>query len=813
MFKNFLKIALRNIFRHKGYSFINITGLAAGIACCMLIMLYVQDELSYDKYHEKIDQLYRLERKGEFQNQVFHIPVTAHPTGPAFEKDLPEILHAVRIWPTELTVKSRDNHYFEEKIFFTDTAIFNAFTFPLVKGSPGTALKEPNSIVLTERMSNKYFNSIDSIGKTLSVKWDEDTIDFKVTGIMKKIPHNSHFKTDFFASYSTLNRLIGSQLNVWLNNSVYTYLLLPGTLSPGELEKKFPPLVEKYMGKDIRKFLGPDVDISSLMKFVLRPVSQIHLYSNLQWEIEPNGNINTVYIFSIIAFLVLLIACINFMNLSTARSANRAKEVGLRKTVGANKGLLVKQFIGESLFLAFIAGIIAVFLVEFLLPMYNAFTSKEMSNKYLTDPISIISFIAVILFVGFISGSYPAFYLSSFQPIKVMRGMLKTDTDNRSQFLRKGLVVLQFTISIVLIIGTIVVKDQLTFLKNKNLGFNKEQVVVIPAKDNSLLDKYDAIKSELTANPKILKVATSSRIPGDRFFSDRVFLREGKNKDQSKDIIYFHIDTDFIPLLGIGLSAGRNFSENFSTDKTEGFMLNESAVKILGWETPGIAVGEGILIPESPGKYHKGRIIGVVKDFHFKSLHQKIEPLILYMDPKRTRYITVKISTEDIPSTLDYLENKFRAFSPGFTFEYFFLDDNFDKLYHSEERMQTIFNSFTILAILISCLGLFSLASFTSEQRTKEVGIRKVLGATVPNIITQLSKEFVTWVLMANIIAWPTAFIVMNKWLQNFAYRTNLGIGIFILSGFIALVIALLTVSYQSVKTALANPIHALKYE
>jgi putative ABC transport system permease protein len=813
MLKNYLKIAFRNIFRHKGYSFINITGLAAGIACCMLIMLYVQDELNYDKYHEKIDRLYRLERAGVFQDQVYRVPVTAHPTGPAFENDIPEILHAVRIWPTELTVKSRDNHYFEEKIFFADAAVFDTFTFPLVKGSPGTALREPNSIVLTERMSKKYFNSIDCIGKTLSVKWNEDTVDFKVSGIMKEIPHNSHFRTDFFASYSTLNRLIANQLNAWLSNSVYTYLLLPENLSPGELEKKFPPLVEKYMGKDVRKFLGPDVDISSMMRYVLHPVSRIHLYSNLRWEIEPNSNINTVYIFSIIAFLVLLIACINFMNLSTARSANRAKEVGLRKTVGANKSLLVKQFIGESLFLALIAGIIAVFLVEFLLPMYNTFTSKEMSNKYLTDPLFIISFIAVILFVGFVSGSYPAFYLSSFQPIKVMRGTLKTGTDNRSRFLRKGLVVLQFTISIVLIIGTIVVKNQLTFLKNKNLGFKKEQVVVIPAKDNSLLNKYDVVKSELTRNPKILKVATSSRIPGDRIFPDRVFLREGMNSDQSKDIIFFHIDTDFIPLLGIELSAGRNFSENFTTDKTEGFILNESAVKLLGWETPEMAVGKGILIPESPGKYQKGRIVGVVKDFHFKSLHQKIEPLILYMDPQRFRYITVKISTEDIPSTLDYLGNKFKAFSPGFTFEYFFLEDSFDKLYRSEERIQTIFNSFTILAILISCLGLFGLASFTAEQRTREVGIRKVLGATVPDIITQLSREFITWVLMANIIAWPVAFIVMNKWLQNFAYRTDPGIGTFIMSGLIALVIALLTVSYQSVKTALANPIHALKYE
>jgi len=339
-------------------------------------MPYVPHELRYAKYHEKIDQIYRLERKGVFQNQQYHIPVTAHPTAPAFEKDLPEILQAVRIWPRQLTVKNWNNHYFEEKILFTDAALFNTFTFPLLKGSPATALKEPNSIVLTERMSKKYFNSSDSIGKTLSLKWGENTIDFNVTGIMKKIPNNSHFKTDFFASYSSLNKLMANQLNEWLNNSVYTYFLLAQNLSPGELEKKFPPLVDKYIGKKIRKFLGPDVDISTLMRFVLRPVSEIHLYSQLEWEIEPNSNINTVYIFSVIAFLVLLIACINFMNLSTARAAGRAKEVGLRKTVGANKSLLVKQFIGESIFLTFIAGIIAIFLVEvFYYPGYFNFLS------------------------------------------------------------------------------------------------------------------------------------------------------------------------------------------------------------------------------------------------------------------------------------------------------------------------------------------------------------------------------------------------------------------------------------------------------
>lgn len=813
MLKNYLQIAFRNIYRHKGYSFINIAGLAVGIACCMLIMLYVRDELSYDRYNENIDCLYRLERKGVFQDKEFHVAATAHPTGPAFKNDLPEILQSVRIWPTTLSVKTLDNRYFNERILFTDPAIFATFTFPLLKGSPETALKEPQSIVLTEEMSKKYFNGGDALGKVLSIQWDKETaMDFKVTGIMKKIPRNSHFRTDFFASYASLAKLIPEQLNTWLNNSNYTYFLLPKNQSIRELDKKFPALIEKYMGKDVRQFLGPKVDINSLFKFILRPVSEIHLYSGLEFELEPTGSIATVYIFSAIAFLVLLIACINFMNLSTARSALRAKEVGLRKTVGANKRSLVVQFIGESVLLSFIAGIIALLIVQLLLPVYNAVTLKEMSNTYLTDPASMLLFIAVILLVGFVAGSYPAFYLTSFQPVKVLKGKFTTGNESRSQFLRKGLVVVQFTISIALIICTTVVMNQLHYIKNKNLGFKKEQVVVIPAKDESLANRYDAFKTGLLKNPGVLKAAVTERIPGSRSTSDRVFLREGMDKSQSQIVRYFSIDTDFIPVLEIQLAAGRNFSKDFTTDK-EGLILNEAAVKKFGWQSPEAALGQGILIPESATKYTKFTIVGVVKDFHYKSLHQRIEPLILFLDPANVAFVMVKIKTGDIPATLEFLENKFKAFSPAFTYEYYFLDESFDNLYRSEERVQTIFKFFTILAILISCLGLFGLVSFTAERRRKEVGIRKVLGATVANIVLHLSREFVILTLIANLIAWPAAYIAMSRWLQGFAYRTGIGIGTFILSGLVALAITLLTVGYQSVKTALANPVNSLKYE
>lgn len=813
MIKNYLQIAFRNMLRHKGYSFINIAGLAAGIACCILIMLYVRDELSYDRFNEKIDRIYRLERKGVIQGQEFHVAVTAHPTGPAFKNELPEILETVRIWPQTLGLKTLDNHYFDERILFTDPSIFTVFTLPLLHGSPENALKEPQSMVLTEEMCKKYFNTENAMGKVLSLQWDkETTLDFKVTGIMKKIPRNSHFKTDFFVSYATLEKRIPDQLKTWLNNSNYTYILLSKNQSVPLLTQKFPALIEKYMGKDIRLFLGPDVDINRLFQFIIRPVSEIHLYSNIEFELEPNGSITTVYIFSAIAFLVLLIACINFMNLSTARSALRAKEVGLRKTVGANRRSLITQFIGESVLLAFIAGIIALFLVQLLLPIYNVVTMKAMSNTYLTDPIFILFFIAIIFFVGLVAGSYPAFYLTSFQPVKVLKGKFTTGNEVRSQFLRKGLVVLQFSISIALIICTTIVMNQLHYVKNKNLGFKKEQVVVIPAKDTSLGMRGDAVKTELLKNPGILRVAFASQIPGSRSNSDRAFLREGMDKSQSQDICYFYIDSDFIPALEIPTAAGRNFSKDFSTDK-EGIILNEAAVKKFGWESSDLAVGQGILIPEDGLKYTKFKVVGVVKDFHYKSLHQSIDPLCLFLDPTDVVFVLVKIKTGDIPATLGYLEDKFKEFSPGYTPEYYFLDENFDKLYRSEERVESIFKFFTLLAIMISCLGLFGLITFTAVRRRKEVGIRKVLGAPVSNIVLHLSKEFVILALIANLIAWPVAYIAMGKWLQSFAYRTHISISVFILSALIALVIALLTVCYQSVKAALANPVHSLKYE
>lgn len=813
MLKNYLKIFFRNIIRYKGYSFINLTGLAAGIACCVLIMFYVQDELSYDRYHEKHDRIYRVERRGVFKGHPFHVPVTAHPTGPALENDFGQIIHAVRLFPRQVVMKNWNNHRFQETAFFADDSLFKTFTFPLLKGTADSALKEPNSVVLSEKMSEKYFNSKNTLGQTLSVDWGEHSMDLKVTGILKKIPHNSHFKSDIFISYSTLSALIGEELHTWLNNSVYTYLLLPEKGAAKELQTQFPAFLEKHMGKTARKFFGKDIDISSIIRFYLRPITDIHLYSTIEWEIEPQGSIKSVYVFTAIAFFVLLIACINFMNLSTARSANRAREVGLRKTVGANRGLLIKQFIGESVFLTILAGIIAILLVELLLPAYNNFSGKELSNVILSQPLSLLVFLGLLLFVGFISGSYPAFFLSSFQPVKVLKGVTTSKADRRSLLLRKVLVVFQFAISIFLIIGTLIVLKQMNYVKNRNLGFDKEQVLVLRTRDQALANKNDAFKAELLKNPNILQVAASSNIPGSRAFSDQGIIREGMSNDEFKSICFFDIDEDFIPLLGIEMVGGRNYSKDFPSDQEDGFIINEAAMRAFGWDSPDEAVGERLVQPLDIDKFHKRTIVGIVKDFHFKSLHQKIEPLLFYMNPKSVSYISIKLKTNDISSTMAHIREKWAEFSPAYTFEYFFFDRHFDRLYRSEERMHTLFKFFTALAIFISCLGLFGLASFTTQQRTKEVGIRKVLGASVANVFIHLSKEFIFWVALANLIAWPVAYFFMSKWLQNFAYKTGMGIGIFILSGLIGLAIALLTVSYQSVKAALAKPVEALKYE
>jgi putative ABC transport system permease protein len=816
MFKNYLKIAFRNIIRHKAYSFINITGLALGMASCILISLFVRYELSYDRYHENAKNIYRVERNVIFEDFRGQVPITSNPYGPTLKSDFPEIKETVRIIPRPADILDKNNQYNHAQFIFADANVFDIFTWPLIKGNKRTALTDPYTIVISESLAERYFPATDPLSQTITLQLGED-LDFKVTAVVKDIPENSHFTFDAIISHSTLKSLIGEEtLQIWFNNYLYTYLLLQDNVNPAALEAKFPEWQEKYMGNRARELFAAKGNINDYIRMVLKPLTDIHLYSNLEHEIQPNGDIATVYIFSAIAFLTLLIACINFMNLSTARSMDRAKEVGLRKVVGAKRSRLISQFFGESILLAFIALILAVTLIETFIPIITSLAGKQLFIDYLSDPISIWGLFAITLFVGIFAGSYPAFFLSSFQPAAILKGKILTGTKGLS--LRKGLVIIQFSISISLIIATLIILNQLQFLRNKKLGFNKEHVAVIPLKDGDLtLSHIEALQNEIAENVSIVNVATCDHIPGNPRFGDTMFLIDQNETvpDGKVALRHFGVGYNFTTTLGIEFAAGRNFSPGFTTDSTGGYIVNEAVVRKIGWSSPEEAVGKRFakLIDINPPRYREGKIVGVVKDFHFRSLHRRIEPVVMELNPNSFRYLLVRIQPQNIPTALAFLEEKMNKFSPGYPFEYFFQDEYFDKLYKSETRLMEIVGYFTFLAIFIAALGLFGLASFTAEQRTREIGIRKVLGASVGNVVMLLTREFTKWVLVANVIAWPIAWLVMNSWLQNFAYRIEFSWWVFVLAGGLALLIALATISTQAIRVALANPVESLRYE
>lgn len=817
MLKNYLIITLRNIKKHKGYSLINIVGLAIGMACCILIFLYVWDELNFDRYHEHADRIYRLERKGRFQDRDYHSASTAYPMGPALANDYPEILQTVRFAPHPTLVRNQKNTYLHERLFFTDANVFDAFSFSLVKGYPNTALVEPNSIVLTETMAQRYLTDGEPLGQILTIRWEDRLLELLVTGILQEMPRNSHFRTEFLVSFSTLKAFWGNEwVNNWLENSAYTYLLLQDGIDPIRLSEKFPAFIQKYMGAIGRQILGPEVDLNEVLQLQLLPLTDIYLYSDVESEIEPVSDITKIYVFSAIAVFILIIAGINFVNLATARSAGRAREVGLRKVVGASRGSLIRQFLGESLIVSLFALGVAVVFVELILPGFNGFTAKNLAMGYREHPWMILVQLLIAVVVGIGAGIYPAFFLSAFRPADVLKGSQRSGTGGRSPGLRKGLIVFQFALSSIFIIATIVVTNQMNYIKHKQLGFQKEQIVVISPSDASLRDKLELVKSELLQQANVLGITLSSEIPGQqKGYSSRPFHKEGSSNEESAVAYHFAIDEAFVPTLEINLAAGRNFSKGFATAQNAGYLLNESAITRLGWSSPEAAIGNNLFEYdiETQDFSKQGPVIGVVKDFHFTSLHQKIEPLVMYMDFNALHHVLIKIRANDIPGALASIEQTFKQFSANYPFVYHFLDDQFDQLYRKEQQMQQIFGYCTTLAIFVACLGLFGLASFMTEQRTKEIGIRKTLGASVAGIILLLSKEFTKWVVLANLIAWPIAYVMMNYWLQSFAYRTKINLWVFVVAACSTFAIALLTVSWQSIKAALANPVKALKYE
>ena len=793
MFKNYFKTTFRNTTRHKGYSFINLAGLAIGMACTLLILLWVKDELSYDRFHEKGKDIYRIMSYGT-RYMIEGFDGTPAPLAPAIKEEVPGIVNYARFSDVpKLVFKYGDKIFYETRGLIADPTVFEIFTFPFVQGDPKTALSEPLDIVITETMANKYFGSENPVGKTMEV----EGMSAAVRGVIQDIPHNSHIQFDFLSSYEFIEEITGYGTS-WGSFNFVTYLQLEANRDIKEIGENITAVAAKNNCPQVKDGV----------EFRLQPLAEIHLDSRAAYRNYSDiGDRKYVYVFSIIALFILFIACVNFMNLSTARSTTRAKEVGMRKTVGASRRQLIMQFFGESLFLTSIACVFALILVTFLLPAFNQITGKQLKLD-LIDVQLVIGLIIIVLLTAVTAGSYPAIYLSSFRPVKVLKGVFISD--GKSQTFRRVLVVTQFSLSIALLIGTSVAYNQLHFLRHSNLGFNKENIVYVPIKEN-IGKRYDAFKAELLNDSNILSVAAQYYLFAEEgAFRSTGYDWEGREEGQEVDIILNLVDYDFIPMLDLELLEGRNFSKEYSTDVSQAYILNEEAIKEMGIQDP---VGKQF----SYGK-RKGTIIGILKNANFRSLHVEIEPhVFFYLNEvsEATQYgvVLVKIAGNNTEEALAKIQGVWENINPISPFEYHFLDQKYDSLYRKEKKIGTILNTFTLFAILISCLGLFGLASFLTEQRTNEIGIRKVLGASESGIVFLLSKQFTKWVLIANLFAWPAAYFVMSEWLKSFAYRINIGIWAFVLSGMLAVGIALLTVSFQALKAARANPIDSLRYE
>jgi putative ABC transport system permease protein len=797
MFQNHWKVTIRNFRRQKAYALINIAGLAIGMACCILILSYVHSELSYDKYHTNADRIYRLIVKGSISGREVNFASTNNPPGPYFVQEYPEVENAVRFRRRYQTpVKFEDRTFIERGIFWADASVFDVFSFPLVRGDSSTALKNPYTAVITESTALKVFGKDNPIGKVLRL---DDQTDYTVTGVMRDVPPNSHFTFDMLLSFATRYVVDKEQTERWMGDfSNHTYLLLGKDADYKELEKKFPTQVEKHMGEILRT-------VGWKLEYYLQPLTSIHLHSKLDGEIGPTSDISYVYIFSGAALFILILACINFMNLATARSASRAKEVGVRKVHGAEKGKLIKQFLGESLIYSLFSLIIAVIIVETILPLFRNLSGHNLILGYLHVPWLIPGLIVLAMLVGLASGSYPALYLSRFKPAQVLKG--SPEKMAQKSLLKNSLVIFQFSVSLVLIIGTVVIFNQLNYMKTKKLGFDAERIITIQVTNDRLQGSLGYIKEEFRKLSGVKSVALSSHIPGWGAMHNAC-LPEGFELAESQAMGIIHVDHDFLSTMGIELAAGRDFSTDFPSDPEHSVIINETAAKTFGWEKP-----IGKKIQELDGRHIVKTVVGVIKDYHIVSVRQAIEPLLISNSPEGYEVLVIKTVRGSTAETLDTIEKKWKEIAPGTPFEFNFLGDRFNSQYDSEERLSLIFSYFSLLAIFIACLGLFGMAAHAVEQRTKEIGVRKVLGASQTNILKILNKKFVRLWIFASLIAWPLAYLFAKRWLQEFAYRTSLSVWIFAGATLLVLVVGILTVSCQSFKAAWANPVESLRYE
>ena len=793
MIKNFIKTAFRSLLKNKGFTFINVFGLALGLAMCLLIVFYVFDELSYDKYNTKYDRIYRVNTDLKYNGGLSSFATTAKPVAAGLAREFPEVENSARLAKALNIRFKKGNEIIREDedgtTFYCDPGIFRIFTWPMLYGNPQTALIAPNSIVITASEAKKYFNRINVIGQTLFLATDSSI--HKITGVIRDMPSQSHFRANFLMQMS---QVPGDNWNGI--GGIYTYILLKPATDPKRLEAKLDGFLSRHLEQVPGfKFKGFEKS-GNYLRINLIPLKDIHLHSNRQWEMAANGNIQYIYIFSAIALFILLLACINFMNLSTARSANRAREVGVRKVLGSSRKYLIAQFLSESVMVTLAATVIAVIAAWALLPLFNQISGKHLSITAQTFTWLLPSLLIIIIVVGVLAGSYPAFFLSAFQPITVLKGKLSAGFKGGA--LRGGLVVLQFSISIFLIIGTLVICNQLKFIQNKDLGYNRNQVLIV--KNMTAIDDPRILKREIKQLPGVVDATLTSFLPtnNDKFNS---MVQDDKGKDLFTAL--WPVDEDYLPTMEITLVKGRNFSREFKTDSSA-VIINQAAAKLFGY------ADNPLNKTLSGKKYH---IIGIVKDFNFGSLRDNIGPMVLHMADDWHADLSIRVSSYNLPGLLTRINNTWKTLAPNEHFEYSFMDDDFNALYGNEQRMGKLFIIFATLAIIIACLGLFGLAAYAAEQRNREISIRKVLGASVSGLVTMLSKDFIKLIFISILIASPLAWLVMQKWLQGYAYREPIRWWFFVVTALGALTIAFVTISFQSIKAAMANPVDSLKNE
>ncbi|HVW95069.1 MAG TPA: ABC transporter permease [Mucilaginibacter sp.] len=811
MIKNYLRSALRNVRKHPFISFINIFGLTVGLTSCLLIFAYIINERSYDKFNKNADNIYRVTRIFYTSPGVenLHLSAVAPPFGPLLQTAFPDIKTITRVLPNGMTsLKYKDRLFNERNTAFADDDFFTFFNVPVIKGDVKTALSAPYSIMLTEEVAQKYFGDENPINK--SIQLGSTKHEFKVTGVYQAFPANSHLHPKILMSFNTLKDtdVYGEkQLQTnFGNNAFYTYLLFPKDYNIDRVKSQLPDFLDKYVHLP---GMPGNLRTHQVTKLTLQKLTDIHLWSHLDDEYEENGDIDRVYIFSAIALFILLIACINYMNLSTARSALRAKEIGIRKVIGAQRKEIISQFLSESVLITFFALILAAILTAILIPMVNNMSSQHLDVNSLLKWNVLLPILCVPFVIGLISGIYPAIFMSSFLPVRVLKGITKAGQGNIS--FRKVLVVLQFSISIILIVATTVVFQQLQYIQNKALGFNKDHIVTMDY-IGALVPQFDSFKNDLLKSAFVKDLGWSSRIPSGRLLDEQgaSLIEGGSMRPVKIDLKCVAVDYGFISTYGMKMASGRNFSKSFSKD-TNNFLINEEAVKAFGWKDAQSALGRDMKYGNITGK-----VVGVVKDFHFESLHQRIIPLILTLSAIHNGdygTLSVKIDGNNPKAAIETIQDTWHRYLPETPFDFTFLDQKFDQLYKSEQQQGRLFSIFSCIAIFIACLGLFGLSAFTITQRVKEIGVRKVLGASVAQIVTELSKGFLKLVMVASVIALPVAWYLMNKWLRDFVFRISISWWVLVLAGALALLIAFVTISYQSIKAALANPVKSLRSE